>query len=126
VNELAPRPHNSGHVSRIACDWSQFELHARAVLGMPLPRPSRTTREVAFMANLMGDRWPTDDKATATFGKLSAQPGVREVYVYGKSSARPGRKMGHVSGVSRTHEDAFLKVHALRRQSGLSGPRRVT
>jgi 5-(carboxyamino)imidazole ribonucleotide synthase len=126
VNELAPRPHNSGHVSRIACDWSQFELHARAVLGMALPRPVRTTREVAFMANLMGDRWPTDAAATATFGTLAAQPGVREVYVYGKASARPGRKMGHVCGVSKTHADAFQKVHDLRRGAGLSGPRRVT
>ena len=123
VNELAPRPHNSGHVSRIACDWSQFDLHARAVLGMPLPRPVRTTRDVAFMANLMGDKWPTDAHAMATFGRLAAEPGVREVYLYGKDSARPARKMGHVSGVARSYDEAFQKVHGLRRRAGLSGPR---
>ncbi len=123
VNELAPRPHNSGHVSRIACDWSQFDLQARAVLGMPLPNPRLVVDGTAFMANLLGDLWPKPQAATATFGALAAEAGVRELYLYGKREARAGRKMGHVSGVARTATAAFERAEALRRAARLSGPR---
>ena len=125
VNELAPRPHNSGHVSRVACDWSQFDLHARAVLGMKLPTPRLVVDGTAFMANLLGDRWPKPSAAMSTFGRLATQPGVREVYLYGKREARPGRKMGHVLGVARSPTAAHTKASALRSRAGLSGPRPI-
>lgn len=124
VNELAPRPHNSGHVSRIACDHSQFDLHARAVLGMKLPGPSLLQpRQVAFMANLIGDRWPVREDEVRVFGELGADRAVRELYLYGKTTPRAGRKMGHVSGMAASHRDALGHAARLRRRAGLSGPR---
>ncbi|MEO6951846.1 MAG: ATP-grasp domain-containing protein, partial [Polyangia bacterium] len=125
VNELAPRPHNSGHVSRVACDWSQFDLQARAVLGMRLPTPTLVVEGTAFMANLLGDRWPTPAAAMATFGALAAEGGVRELYLYGKREARPGRKMGHVSGVARSPASALKAAQTLRDRCKLSGPRPI-
>jgi 5-(carboxyamino)imidazole ribonucleotide synthase len=85
VNELAPRPHNSGHWTIDACAVSQFEQFVRAVCGLPLGAPARHSDTV--MKNLLGDeiaRWP----------ELLAQPGIC-LHLYGKSEARAGRKMGH-------------------------------
>ncbi len=87
VNELAPRPHNSGHWTMDACAVSQFEQLVRAVCGLPLGDPSPFS--AAVMDNLLGDeadRWP----------ELLAEPGAR-LHLYGKREARPGRKMGHVN-----------------------------
>ncbi len=87
VNELAPRPHNSGHWTIDACAVSQFEQQVRAVCGLPLGDPTRLAD--AEMRNLIGDevdRWP----------QLLAEPGAR-LHLYGKREARPGRKMGHVT-----------------------------
>ena len=88
VNEIAPRPHNSGHWTIDACPASQFELHVRAVAGLPLPPAGRHSD--AVMKNLVGPeeaaRWP---------GILAA-PGLIP-HLYGKAEARPGRKMGHVT-----------------------------
>lgn len=87
VNEIAPRPHNSGHWTIDACAVSQFELQVRAVCGLPL---GDTTRHAdAEMRNLIGD-------AVDAWPKLIAEPGTR-LHLYGKSEARPGRKMGHVT-----------------------------
>jgi 5-(carboxyamino)imidazole ribonucleotide synthase len=87
VNELAPRPHNSGHWTIDACAASQFEQLVRAVCGLPLGDPSRLAD--AVMDNLLGDE-------VATWPALLAEPGAR-VHLYGKREARPGRKMGHVT-----------------------------
>jgi len=87
VNELAPRPHNSGHWTIDACWTSQFEQQVRAVCGLPLGEPGRFCD--AVMTNLLGDEveaWPA----------LLAEPGAR-LHLYGKREARPGRKMGHVT-----------------------------
>ncbi len=88
VNEIAPRPHNSGHWTIDACPASQFELHVRAVTGMPLPPGVRHSD--AIMKNLVGPDeaalWPT----------VVATPGLIP-HLYGKAEARPGRKMGHVT-----------------------------
>jgi 5-(carboxyamino)imidazole ribonucleotide synthase len=87
VNELAPRPHNSGHWTIDACASSQFEQLVRAVCGLPLGSVDRVAD--AVMRNLIGsdvDRWPD----------LIAEPGAR-LHLYGKAEARPGRKMGHVT-----------------------------
>jgi len=95
VNEIAPRPHNSGHHSMDACDVSQFELQARCMAGLPL-RPVRL-HSAAAMLNLLGDLW---FKAGRTCepdwaGALSV-PGTR-LHLYGKTEARAGRKMGHLN-----------------------------
>lgn len=86
VNELAPRPHNSGHWTLDACPASQFELHIRAVAGLPLPPATRHSD--AVMKNLVG---PED---MAKWPAILARPGLIP-HLYGKAEARPGRKMGH-------------------------------
>jgi 5-(carboxyamino)imidazole ribonucleotide synthase len=86
VNELAPRPHNSGHWTLDACPASQFEMHIRAVAGLPLPPATRHSD--AVMKNLVG---PED---MANWPAILATPGLIPHH-YGKSEARPGRKMAH-------------------------------
>jgi 5-(carboxyamino)imidazole ribonucleotide synthase len=88
VNELAPRPHNSGHWTIDACPASQFDMHIRAVAGLPLPPAWRHSD--AVMQNLVG---PED---AARWGAILATPGLIPHW-YGKAEARPGRKMGHVT-----------------------------
>jgi 5-(carboxyamino)imidazole ribonucleotide synthase len=88
VNEIAPRPHNSGHWTIDACPASQFELHVRAVAGLPLPPAIRHSD--AVMKNLVG---PDD---TALWPQILATPTLIP-HLYGKTEARPGRKMGHVT-----------------------------
>jgi 5-(carboxyamino)imidazole ribonucleotide synthase len=88
VNELAPRPHNSGHWTLDACPASQFELHIRAVAGLPLPPATRHSD--AVMKNLVGP------EAMALWPAILATPGLI-AHCYGKAEARPGRKMGHVT-----------------------------
>ena len=94
VNELAPRPHNSGHWTIDACATSQFEQFVRAVTGLPLGTTERHSD--AVMKNLIGD----DVKDWAA---LAAEPGAR-LHLYGKAEARPGRKMGHVTRISPREE----------------------
>ena len=88
VNEIAPRPHNSGHWTIDACPCSQFELHVRAVTGMPLPPGMRHAD--AVMKNLVGP------EEVALWPAIIATPGLIP-HLYGKAEARPGRKMGHVT-----------------------------
>ncbi len=86
VNEIAPRPHNSGHWTMDACPCGQFEMHIRAVAGLPLPPAMRHSD--AVMKNLIG---PED---MALWPRILATPGLIPHH-YGKTEARPGRKMGH-------------------------------
>jgi len=88
VNEIAPRPHNSGHWTIDACPASQFEMHVRAVAGLPLPPASRHSD--AAMKNLVGP------EELALWPEILATPGLIP-HLYGKAAARPGRKMGHVT-----------------------------
>ncbi|MDI2113669.1 5-(carboxyamino)imidazole ribonucleotide synthase [Commensalibacter nepenthis] len=88
VNEIAPRPHNSGHWTMNACPIDQFEMHIRAVAGLPLPPAIRHSD--AVMKNLIG---PED---MALWSKIMATPGLIG-HLYGKEIAKPGRKMGHVN-----------------------------
>ena len=88
VNELAPRPHNSGHWTLDACPASQFELHVRAIAGLPLPPAARHSD--AVMKNLVGP------EEAALWPAVLATPGLIP-HLYGKAEARPGRKMGHVT-----------------------------
>ncbi|MBD2104453.1 5-(carboxyamino)imidazole ribonucleotide synthase [Leptolyngbya sp. FACHB-261] len=94
VNEVAPRPHNSGHFSIEACVTSQFEQHLRAVAGLPLGDPALQV-PVAVMVNLLGYESAQHDYVTER-QQLSQLPGAH-VHWYGKSEARPGRKLGHVT-----------------------------
>jgi len=90
VNEIAPRPHNSGHYTFGACVTSQFEQHIRAVLDLPLGDPSLP--RPAVMVNLFGDLWSA---GVPDWTPILSRPEAR-LHLYGKSEPRPGRKMGHV------------------------------
>ncbi len=104
INELAPRPHNSGHLTFDACVTSQFEQQLRAVCGLPLG--STEFYRPAAMANLLGDIWANGEPNwTAALGS----PNVK-LHLYGKSEARPGRKMGHLTAMSRTVTEAIAMV----------------
>ncbi len=96
VNEMAPRPHNSGHWSIDAADCSQFELQVRTLAGLPLVQPRQ--HSAAIMLNLLGDLWFPGGGAETTppWDAVLALPGVH-LHLYGKLSARPGRKMGHLT-----------------------------
>ncbi|MCE2725221.1 MAG: 5-(carboxyamino)imidazole ribonucleotide synthase [Planctomycetaceae bacterium] len=114
VNEIAPRTHNSGHLTIEACETSQFEQQVRAVCGLPLG----STRQVApaAMANLLGDCWFTDGTAAGRepdWAAALAVPGVR-LHLYGKTEPRPGRKMGHLTAVAASAEEARSRVTTAR------------
>ena len=110
VNELAPRPHNSGHLTLDANVTSQFEQQLRAVCGLPLGSPA--LRAPAAMANLLGDVWIAAGGVPDWSAALS-DPSVR-LHLYGKAEARAGRKMGHLTAVAATVEEAVQKVTAAR------------
>lgn len=112
VNEIAPRPHNSGHHTIDACDTSQFDLQVHAMAGLPLPAPRQ--HSPAIMLNLLGDIWfdAQGTQRTPDWAAVLALPGAR-LHLYGKLEARPGRKMGHltltgadVAGVKATARQA--------------------
>ena len=96
VNEMAPRPHNSGHWSMDGCDVSQFELQVRAMAGLPLVQPRQHSPSI--MLNLLGDLWfARGAKETSPpWDQVLALSGTH-LHLYGKLSARPGRKMGHLN-----------------------------
>ncbi len=99
ANEMAPRPHNSGHYSLDACDVSQFELQVRCLAGLPLVEPR--LHSPAVMLNLLGDLWFTAEGAgggerTPPWAEVLALPGTH-LHLYGKASPRRGRKMGHLT-----------------------------
>lgn len=104
VNELAPRPHNSGHLTIDACHSCQFEQQVRAVCGLPLGSPDML--RPAAMANLLGDLWT---KGEPDWKKALAFSTVK-LHLYGKLDARPGRKMGHLTALGDTPEDARQRV----------------
>jgi 5-(carboxyamino)imidazole ribonucleotide synthase len=104
VNELAPRPHNSGHVTLDNNSTSQFEQHIRAVCGLPLGETKITTP--AVMINILGDAWKNGN--TPNWNKLNLIPGAK-LHLYNKGQAAPKRKMGHITILGATLE-AALKV----------------
>jgi 5-(carboxyamino)imidazole ribonucleotide synthase len=108
VNEMAPRPHNSGHYTIDACDVSQFELQVRTLAGLPLVQPRQ--HSAAVMLNLLGDVWlnASSDAATSStppWAKVLALQGVH-LHLYGKLQARKGRKMGHLTVTAPTASQA--------------------
>jgi 5-(carboxyamino)imidazole ribonucleotide synthase len=102
INEIAPRPHNSGHYTLDACSNSQFEQQVRTLCGLP-PGDTRLLSPVV-MVNLLGDIWRDDEPA---WDRLLSQPNVK-LHLYGKKSARIGRKMGHFN-VLNSDRDAALQ-----------------
>ena len=105
VNEIAPRPHNSGHYSQNACDVSQFELQVRTMARLPLTQPRQ--HSAAVMLNLLGDLWFTHGEAAQTppWAQVLALPGTH-LHLYGKRDAKRGRKMGHLNITAATPEAA--------------------
>jgi 5-(carboxyamino)imidazole ribonucleotide synthase len=105
ANEMAPRPHNSGHYTIDACDASQFDLQVRAMTGLPLVAPR--LHSPALMLNLLGDLWFRDGAVAHTppWDAVLALPGVH-LHLYGKSEPRRGRKMGHLTITSADAEQA--------------------
>jgi 5-(carboxyamino)imidazole ribonucleotide synthase len=108
VNELAPRTHNSGHLTIDACVTSQFEQQVRAVCGLPLG--STELREPAAMANLLGHLWANGEP---NWVRALEDPSIK-LHLYGKREARIGRKMGHLTATARTVEEAVRRVTAAR------------
>ena len=108
VNELAPRTHNSGHLTIDACATSQFEQQLRAVCGLPLGATDLV--RPAAMANLLGDLWQDGEPRWAD---ALARPGVR-LHLYGKREAKPGRKMGHLTALAETPDEAAALVRQAR------------
>jgi 5-(carboxyamino)imidazole ribonucleotide synthase len=108
VNELAPRPHNSGHLTLDAAVTSQFEQQVRAVCGLPLGSPE--IPRPAAMANLLGDLWVDGEPNWAAACRFTEV----KLHLYGKTDPRPGRKMGHLTAVGRTVQDAQDRVIAAR------------
>jgi 5-(carboxyamino)imidazole ribonucleotide synthase len=110
VNELAPRPHNSGHLTIEAAVTSQFEQQVRALCELPLGRPALVSP--AAMVNLLGDLWARGEPDwSAALGK---DPGVK-LHLYGKRTPSPGRKMGHLTVLDPDPETALARALAARR-----------
>ncbi len=100
INELAPRPHNSGHLTIDACVTSQFEQQLRAICGLPLGS-AQPTRPAA-MANLLGDLWQVEPPR---WEQALAKPEVK-LHLYGKREPNPGRKMGHLTALAPSADQA--------------------
>jgi 5-(carboxyamino)imidazole ribonucleotide synthase len=105
VNEIAPRPHNTGHYTLDACSVDQFEQQIRALCGLPLGTP--TLLSPVAMINLLGDIW---NGGTPRWDRALALPGVK-LHLYGKAEPRPGRKMGHLNCLASTPREALALAH---------------
>ena len=116
VNEIAPRPHNSGHYTIDACVTSQFEQQARVLAALPLG--GTTLHQPAVMVNLLGDIWFESAEATAPREPdwtLVLRHPQAKLHLYGKAEARRGRKMGHVTCLGATLEEALATARAIKR-----------
>ncbi|MEM2856847.1 MAG: 5-(carboxyamino)imidazole ribonucleotide synthase [Candidatus Nitrosocaldaceae archaeon] len=110
VNEIAPRPHNSGHYSIEACDISQFEMHIRAILDLPLHNPKLLT--AAAMVNILGDLSHVKYVIEGIDHALTL-PNVR-IHIYGKKESKKGRKLGHITALADSVEEAASKAERAR------------
>ncbi len=114
VNELAPRPHNSGHVTRNACTLNQFDALARVLVGAPLVEPRVLGSQTFCMGNLLGDVWGTTGAGTLDLRSWRDHPAVIDVFLYGKRVLHPRRKMGHFVSVGADAAEALGAAHAFR------------
>jgi 5-(carboxyamino)imidazole ribonucleotide synthase len=110
VNEIAPRPHNSGHYTIDACVTNQFEQQLRAVTGLPLGDPAQHTP--AVMVNLLGDLWPSE-LGSPDWTPLLAHPRAK-LHLYGKRRALPRRKMGHFTVLGDSVHQALIEALAIK------------
>ncbi|MEO8311802.1 MAG: ATP-grasp domain-containing protein, partial [Caldimonas sp.] len=115
ANEMAPRPHNSGHYSIDACDISQFDLQVRAMTGAPLVAPR--LHSPCVMLNLLGDLWQGGH--APEWRQVLALPGAH-LHLYGKDEARPGRKMGHLTLTAASPAEAEARAVEAARRLGLA------
>jgi 5-(carboxyamino)imidazole ribonucleotide synthase len=113
-NEMAPRPHNSGHYTLDACATDQFQQQVRALCGLPLGDPRLLTPVV--MVNLLGDVWRPEPPWEALLGHAGLQ-----LHLYGKAEARPGRKMGHFHCLGDSLESALALALETRASLGIDG-----
>lgn len=117
ANELAPRPHNSGHATIEACVTSQYEEQVRAMAGLPLGETTQIAP--AVMLNLLGDLWFEGERSvTPPWERLLALPGVK-LHLYGKAQARHARKMGHVTVLGATQAEALSRARSAAELLGL-------
>jgi len=118
ANEMAPRPHNSGHYSLDACDLSQFELQVRTLTGAPLVMP--WLHSSAVMLNLMGDLWLREGPRPVEpdWAGVLALPGAH-LHLYGKAEPRTGRKMGHLTFTAASGEAAGQAARAAAERLGI-------
>ncbi|MCC6161189.1 MAG: 5-(carboxyamino)imidazole ribonucleotide synthase [Nitrosomonas sp.] len=108
INEIAPRPHNSGHYSLNACITSQFEQQVRMLCG--LPHGSTRLIQPAVMTNILGDLWKNGEPA---WNEILRHPQAK-LHLYGKRAAKPGRKMGHFTVLAETIEEALQHTQRIR------------
>jgi 5-(carboxyamino)imidazole ribonucleotide synthase len=109
INEIAPRPHNSGHYTIEACSISQFEQHLRAILDLPLSEP-RLLCPAAVMLNVLGPENYVGPYAISGLRKLFAIPGLK-LHIYGKKISKPRRKLGHITLVGDSLEETLLRAN---------------
>lgn len=113
VNEMAPRPHNSGHYTIDACITNQFEQQVRVMTGLPLG--SSRQHSPAVMVNILGDIWPGDiDKQIEPAWQHAFNNPLLKMHLYGKQQARPGRKMGHFTVISTSRDEAIKQAMQVR------------
>lgn len=114
VNELAPRPHNSGHWTLDACVTTQFEQHVRAIVGLPLGGTGLTAPAVV-MVNILGDAWrpSADGRTEPDWAALLAEP-LAKLHLYGKSEPKIGRKMGHFTVTGPSADAALERARGLK------------
>ncbi|KAF1840289.1 phosphoribosylaminoimidazole carboxylase [Cucurbitaria berberidis CBS 394.84] len=110
INEIAPRPHNSGHYTIEACPISQYDAHLRAILDLPISQASLRLREPSIMLNILGGQTP--DSHVQVANKALESPNA-SVHLYGKGDARPGRKMGHITVTAPTLAAAEREMQPL-------------
>lgn len=120
ANEIAPRPHNSGHYTIDACVSSQFDQQARVLAGQPLGDAGLLAP--AVMLNVLGDVWFNDGNAKEPpWHEVLAVPGAK-LHLYGKNDARVGRKMGHVTCIATTLDHALVRASEVARVLGIAAP----
>ncbi|EUC42716.1 hypothetical protein COCMIDRAFT_28685 [Bipolaris oryzae ATCC 44560] len=110
INEIAPRPHNSGHYTIEACPISQYDAHLRAILDLPISQSNLRLREPAIMLNILGGKTP--DSHVQVAKKALDSPNA-SIHLYGKGDARPGRKMGHITVTAPTLAAAEREIQPL-------------
>lgn len=120
VNEIAPRPHNSGHFTIDACAASQFEQQLRALVALPLASPAQLVP--AVMLNVLGGVWFRDgERREPPWGEVLAVSGAK-LHLYGKAEPRVGRKMGHVTCLGASVNDALARAAAVAAVLGIDPP----